>query len=42
MCTGTLGGVFTNVEGLIVKILDHLKDKTPIFNMNEGYYDKKL
>ena len=42
MCTGTLGGVFTNIQGLLVKILDHLKDKTPIYSSVDDYYSKKL
>ena len=42
MCTGTLGSVFTTIQGLIAKVLDHLRDKTPIYNGDDPYRDNKL
>ncbi|CAD8059830.1 unnamed protein product [Paramecium primaurelia] len=42
MCTGTLGAVFTTTQGIISKVLDHLRDKTPIYNSDDPYRDNKL
>jgi zinc finger protein len=38
---GTLGGVFTTVEGLLEKISDNLKDNNP-FGDSDSNYKKKL
>ncbi|CAK75880.1 unnamed protein product (macronuclear) [Paramecium tetraurelia] len=42
MCTGTLGAVFTTTQGIVSKVLDHLRDKTPIYNCDDPYRDNKL
>jgi zinc finger protein len=34
---GTLGGVYTTVEGLLEKITDHLKDINTFVDSDEGY-----
>lgn len=37
---GTLGGVYTTVEGLLEKIHDHLNDNNPFSDSDDDFYHK--
>ncbi len=39
---GTLGGVFTTVEGLLLKILNSLSDNNPFMIGTNSYFPKIL
>ena len=39
---GTLGGVYTNIEGILEKILAHLKDHNPFAGDNDSDFKRRM
>lgn len=42
LSNGTLGGVYSTIQGLVVEILDHLRDHNPFVGDDTSFFNEKM